>query len=171
VDEDVPAAVRVVGDEVARGAVERDVTAVLGEDRRPRDRAVGVALDARRVDAYALRHAALAIVHEDVLRVVRVVRDEVRVGADEGDDVAVARDSRTLAAGGGLLAARIDADASNVLRLSRGLQYEQCDCPKASEHGRLHSVTLLPSVCRWHGTMSPPVDRRGTLGGIPRNCQ
>jgi hypothetical protein len=107
VQEEVAAGVGVVGDQVRRGALERDDAAV---GRQRGADAEEVRLVARGVDADARRRRGRAVAHEDVAPAVGVAEDEVRGGAVERDEVAVGRERGRLAPVVSRDAVEVDAD-------------------------------------------------------------
>src|SRR5439155_1499884 len=95
VDEHVGLAVRVVGDEAGRIAVERDEAAggrEGGGEGEANEAAAAVALSPTGGDAHPFGRARLPVVDEHVGHAVRVGGDEVGRSAVEGDEAAVGRE-------------------------------------------------------------------------------
>src|SRR4051794_30108543 len=118
--EHVALAVGITGHEVARGGIERDDEALVGDEAAGDDlprlgddepAAVAVGLTAACGDADPLRHAEAAVAEEDVHLAVAVAGDEVGGCRIEDHEAAVARDARAAAVAVALLVVRADAGA------------------------------------------------------------
>ena len=93
VDEDIGELIRVAGHQVGRVRMEGHEAAVAGDGR-----SVGVAVALRpiRGQGDTGRGPGLPVVHEDVLRIVRVTCDQVRRVGLESDVAAIARDGQAV---------------------------------------------------------------------------